>query len=172
MRRLWNAALTHSPHQPKLASGHTHKRPGERVFFIAPLAAKPRPENAFVYDELASGATYLESDPIGLAGGSFSTYSYVANNPLWCADPTGTGPVGGVIGGTIGGILGGLVGAETGPGDQPSRVDEPSGGRSAARLKILAGLTSARRVLLTRRAQLATLVHTPTIISTKRWDEF
>jgi RHS repeat-associated protein len=60
---------------------------------------------------------YVESDPIGLQGGTFSTYSYVANNPLWYVDPDGTGPVGGVIGGTIGGILGGLVGAETGPGD-------------------------------------------------------
>jgi uncharacterized protein RhaS with RHS repeats len=32
---------------------------------------------------------YIESDPIGLDGGSYSTYSYVNNNPLWFADPTG-----------------------------------------------------------------------------------
>ncbi len=89
MRRLWNAALTHSPHQPKLASGHKHKRPGERVFFIAPLTAKPRPENAHRYGGIASGATYVESDPIGLDGGSYSTYSYVNNNPISNKDPRG-----------------------------------------------------------------------------------
>jgi hypothetical protein len=63
--------------------------PGERVFVIAPLAAKPRPENAFIYGELASEATYVESDPIGLPGGSFSSYSYAGNNPISNKDPLG-----------------------------------------------------------------------------------
>jgi hypothetical protein len=32
---------------------------------------------------------YVESDPIGLAGGSYSTYEYVRSNPLEFVDPKG-----------------------------------------------------------------------------------
>ena len=32
---------------------------------------------------------YIESDPIGLGGGSFSTYSYVDNDPISFIDPQG-----------------------------------------------------------------------------------
>ena len=62
---------------------------GSRAFVIAPLAAKQPPENAFIHGELASGATYLESDPIGLASGSRSTYAYTLDNPISYRDPLG-----------------------------------------------------------------------------------
>jgi RHS repeat-associated protein len=45
--------------------------------------------NAHRYDELASGRMYVESDPIGLDGGSFSTYAYADGNPVTNFDPTG-----------------------------------------------------------------------------------
>lgn len=46
-----------------------------------------RPSNNWDYDPRAG--RYVESDPIGLNGGSYSTYIYVGNTPLLASDPTG-----------------------------------------------------------------------------------
>jgi len=113
---------------------------GEIAFRFAaqpPIASR---ENAWHYDGSASGAyqdretnlaynmmrdydpaigRYVESDPIGLAGGSLSPYVYVNNNPLGSVDPTGlqvpmpvpVPPIGGTAGGAGGnaGIASGLT---------------------------------------------------------------
>jgi uncharacterized protein RhaS with RHS repeats len=36
---------------------------------------------------------YVESDPIGLDGGSASTYAYAADNPVLASDPSGLGAI-------------------------------------------------------------------------------
>ena len=67
----------------------------------------------------------MESDPIGLAGGQFSTYAYVEGNPLWYIDedglmgnapghgayPAGQGPGGQSRAQSACMIAGGIIGA-------------------------------------------------------------
>jgi len=80
--------LTGSLPKSKLASTPAVDRQGERDFVIALLAAERHPTNARRYDDLASGATYVESDPIGLGGG-VNTHAYALGNPVSNADPLG-----------------------------------------------------------------------------------
>ena len=50
-------------------------------------------ETGFIYnyyrDYIPGTGTYVEPDPIGLAGGSYSTYAYVGGNPVGRSDPLG-----------------------------------------------------------------------------------
>ena len=87
----------------KIASRKKLLKTGEAVFVQSAQTITASGENAYWYGESASGdlyynyyrnynpATggYLQSDPMGLFGGSFSTYSYVGGNPLRKYDSTG-----------------------------------------------------------------------------------
>jgi RHS repeat-associated protein len=57
---------------------------GDRLLLL------PRLYNYFRDYDPTTGR-YIESDPIGLAGASYSTYTYTSDSPLKYADPTGEG---------------------------------------------------------------------------------
>ncbi len=73
--------------------------------------------NGFRYYHPGMGQ-YIQPDPIGLRGGTFSTYTYVNNNPVNFNDPSGLCPscVGAIYGG-ISGAVGGVITADLSPGN-------------------------------------------------------
>ena len=58
------------------------------VFVLAAQAVDSPQENSVTYGELASWGIYIQSDPIGLAGG-WNGYTYADNTPLTKTDPNG-----------------------------------------------------------------------------------
>ena len=77
--------------------------------------------NGFRYYHPGMGQ-YIQPDPIGLRGGSFSTYAYVGGNPLRWSDPRGTDPIIGVTVGLVAGAVQGYMGAAAQDGSPSERV--------------------------------------------------
>jgi RHS repeat-associated protein len=87
--------------------------PGQVLFF----------NGARIYDSIIG--RYDESDPLGLAGGSYSTYAYALNNPISNDDTDGQqAAVGAGVGTLVEPGLGTVIGAAIGVGIEAAAVYE------------------------------------------------
>jgi RHS repeat-associated protein len=85
--------------------------PSPRTHWRNPRCVRRRASGRSVYnysrDYDPAVGRYVESDPIGLAGGSYSTYAYADGNPVSNVDPAGLLSVVAAIGGGFTTVLGG-----------------------------------------------------------------
>ena len=73
---------------PECASREKIKILGSAVFVIDLQSRTASRETGRAYDGRASGVTYVQADPLGLAAGN-NLYLYANGNPLIYSDPTG-----------------------------------------------------------------------------------